>query len=54
MCGPKFCSMQITQDVRAEADRLAGLEAKSAEFKESGGTLYLAEAETLVADPLLG
>ena len=47
MCGPKFCSMQITQDLRVEAERLAGLEAKSEEFIESGGTLY-------VADPLLG
>jgi phosphomethylpyrimidine synthase len=47
MCGPKFCSMQITQDIRAEADRLAGLEAKSAEFRDAGGALY-------VADPLLG
>ncbi len=47
MCGPKFCSMQITQDLRAEAERLAGLDAKSEEFIESGGTLY-------VADPLLG
>jgi phosphomethylpyrimidine synthase len=47
MCGPKFCSMQITQDLRAEAERVAGLEAKSAEFLGSGGRLY-------VADPVLG
>ena len=43
MCGPKFCSMKITQDLRAEAERMAGLEAKSAEFRESGGALYVAE-----------
>ncbi len=43
MCGPKFCSMQITQDIRAEADRVAGLEAKSAEFLQAGGTVYVAE-----------
>ncbi len=43
MCGPKFCSMQITQDIRAEADRVAGLQAKSAEFREAGGALYVAD-----------
>ncbi|MGD0106684.1 MAG: phosphomethylpyrimidine synthase ThiC [Rhodopila sp.] len=41
MCGPKFCSMQITQDLRAEAERMAGLEAKSAEFAEAGKEIYL-------------
>ncbi|MBV8526604.1 MAG: phosphomethylpyrimidine synthase ThiC [Acetobacteraceae bacterium] len=44
MCGPKFCSMKITQDLRADAERLAGLEAKSAEFREQGGELYVPEA----------
>ncbi|MCF3947095.1 phosphomethylpyrimidine synthase ThiC [Acidiphilium sp. AL] len=44
MCGPKFCSMKITQDIRADAERLAGLERKSAEFRETGGKLYV-EAE---------
>ncbi len=43
MCGPKFCSMQITQDLRAEAERMAGLEAKSAEFRDGGGALYVPE-----------
>ena len=50
MCGPKFCSMKITQDVRdyaakkglSEADALAeGMAAKSAEFKAAGGELYV-------------
>jgi phosphomethylpyrimidine synthase len=41
MCGPKFCSMQITQDIRAETARLEGLEAKSAEFRDAGGSLYV-------------
>ena len=41
MCGPKFCSMQITQDLRAEAERMAGLEAKSTEFAEAGKEIYL-------------
>ena len=38
MCGPKFCSMKITQDVR---DYAAGMEKKSAEFRESGGEIYV-------------
>ena len=45
MCGPKFCSMKITQDIRADAERMAGMEAKSAEFKERGGALYVEAAE---------
>jgi phosphomethylpyrimidine synthase len=45
MCGPKFCSMRITQDLRAEAERLAGLDAKSQEFAEKGKALYLPAAE---------
>ena len=38
MCGPKFCSMQITQDIR-EAAR--GMAAKAEEFRASGGELYV-------------
>jgi phosphomethylpyrimidine synthase len=50
MCGPKFCSMKITQDVRDYAAQLGvsdetaiqqGLAAKSAEFKSSVGELYI-------------
>ncbi|HEU4699116.1 MAG TPA: phosphomethylpyrimidine synthase ThiC, partial [Gemmatimonadales bacterium] len=48
MCGPKFCSMKITQDVRdyaarldAEAEAAAGMERKAAEFKAAGGELYV-------------
>jgi len=37
MCGPKFCSMQITQDLRAAA---RGMEEKAAEFRERGGEIY--------------
>jgi phosphomethylpyrimidine synthase len=50
MCGPKFCSMKITQEVReyaaqqgvaAEAVVLAqGLREKAAEFKKTGGEIY--------------
>jgi phosphomethylpyrimidine synthase len=41
MCGPKFCSMKITQEIRAAAE--AGMQEKSKEFKESGGEIYLKE-----------
>ncbi|MGH8543527.1 MAG: phosphomethylpyrimidine synthase ThiC [Gammaproteobacteria bacterium] len=52
MCGPQFCSMKITQDVRAYAREHgiqdlsraleAGLQTKAEEFKEQGGDLYRA------------
>ncbi len=44
MCGPKFCSMRITQDLRAEAERLSGMAAKSEEFRDQGGALYVPAA----------
>jgi phosphomethylpyrimidine synthase len=49
MCGPQFCSMKITQDVRdyaaqvglAEEEALKkGLEQKSTEFVRTGGEIY--------------
>jgi len=49
MCGPKFCSMRITQDVREYAAKhgitteialVAGMEEKSREFVEQGGEVY--------------
>lgn len=44
MCGPKFCSMKITQDVRDYAAGLEeaekGMAEKSAEFREQGAQLY--------------
>jgi phosphomethylpyrimidine synthase len=39
MCGPRFCSMRISQDIRKEAE--AGMAQKAAEFRESGGEIYL-------------
>ncbi|MDE2077401.1 MAG: phosphomethylpyrimidine synthase ThiC [Burkholderiales bacterium] len=39
MCGPKFCSMKITQEVRDFAEK--GMAAKSEEFKQVGGELYI-------------
>jgi phosphomethylpyrimidine synthase len=43
MCGPKFCSMRITQDLREDARRQAeqGMEDKAAEFRARGGELYV-------------
>ena len=50
MCGPKFCSMKITQDVRdyaaakglSEEQALAdGMASKSEEFKAVGGEFYV-------------
>ncbi len=48
MCGPKFCSMRISQDVRERfgsdlsvEDAALGMKEKSAEFVELGGTVYV-------------
>jgi len=42
MCGPHFCSMKISQDVRDYANEKAseGMKQKSKEFIESGSELY--------------
>ncbi len=49
MCGPHFCSMKLTEDVRkyateqglaAEAALQAGLEQKAREFAQKGGDVY--------------
>jgi phosphomethylpyrimidine synthase len=40
MCGPHFCSMKITQEVREYAER--GMAEKSAEFVELGSEIYVA------------
>jgi phosphomethylpyrimidine synthase len=34
MCGPKFCSMELTQQVRQMAE--AGMQEKSEEFRATG------------------
>jgi phosphomethylpyrimidine synthase len=45
MCGPKFCSMQITRDLRDEAAAIEkGLAEKAEEFVEKGAEIYV-EAE---------
>lgn len=43
MCGPKFCSMKISQEVRdyaAEKEQSKGMEDMSEKFKQSGSELY--------------
>jgi phosphomethylpyrimidine synthase len=41
MCGPKFCSMKISQEVRDFAAVQEGMAAKSTEFRAAGGELYV-------------
>jgi phosphomethylpyrimidine synthase len=54
MCGPHFCSMKITRDVRRFADERGldpeaalaeGMKEKAAEFRSAGGRLHLPVAE---------
>jgi phosphomethylpyrimidine synthase len=54
MCGPKFCSMKITQEVREfaktqgvseEQALTAGMETMSEEFKRAGGEIYIPIAQ---------
>ncbi|MGE0753852.1 MAG: phosphomethylpyrimidine synthase ThiC [Alphaproteobacteria bacterium] len=43
MCGPKFCSMKISQEVRdyaAEQEKAEGMKQMAEKFKESGGEIY--------------
>jgi phosphomethylpyrimidine synthase len=42
MCGPKFCSMELTQQVRAMAE--SGMAEKSREFRDRGSAIYLKES----------
>jgi phosphomethylpyrimidine synthase len=41
MCGPKFCSMKITQDIRDMAARKEGMAEKSREFLDKGAAVYV-------------
>jgi phosphomethylpyrimidine synthase len=54
MCGPQFCSMKITDDVRRYAEEQgltteaaieAGMREKSGEFIQQGGEIYVASAK---------
>jgi phosphomethylpyrimidine synthase len=50
MCGPKFCSMKITQDVRDYAaglnEKQVGMEEMSEKFRQMGSEVYV-EAEKM-------
>ncbi|MCL4765752.1 MAG: phosphomethylpyrimidine synthase ThiC [Hyphomicrobiaceae bacterium] len=61
MCGPKFCSMKITQDVRdyaakqnAPLDAEAGMAEMSAKFRELGGEVYVDADKAKAANRALG
>ena len=52
MCGPKFCSMAISQEIRdfaaqqkAQKEIDAGLDEMSQKFRDSGSEIYV-EAES--------
>ena len=50
MCGPKFCSMKISQEVRDYAQR--GMAEKSTEFRQQGGEIYkVLEGQAAPTDP---
>jgi phosphomethylpyrimidine synthase len=38
MCGPRFCSMRISKEIRQAAE--AGMQDKATEFREMGGEIY--------------
>ncbi|MDO5647128.1 phosphomethylpyrimidine synthase ThiC [Paracoccus sp. (in: a-proteobacteria)] len=40
MCGPKFCSMRISHDIRAQAEQQRGMSEMAEKFRETG-TLYV-------------
>ncbi|RMD95398.1 MAG: phosphomethylpyrimidine synthase ThiC [Alphaproteobacteria bacterium] len=44
MCGPKFCSMKISHDIRAEAERQKGMEEMAQKFRRTGALYVPAEA----------
>ena len=60
MCGPKFCSMKISTELREyakehqigdeEAALQAGMQQMSEEFKQRGAEIYHTEEELAVAE----
>jgi phosphomethylpyrimidine synthase len=67
MCGPKFCSMKITQDVRDYADKLTdnekaalypddarrGMAQMSEKFRQMGSEVYLDAAKVKESNKIL-
>ncbi|MFM9848164.1 MAG: phosphomethylpyrimidine synthase ThiC [Hyphomicrobiaceae bacterium] len=58
MCGPKFCSMKITQDVRDYAAKMnekdAGMAAMSEKFRDMGGQVYVDAEKVKQSNEALG
>ena len=52
MCGPKFCSMRISHDIRAEAQK-EGMSAMAEKFRQ-GGDLYMPLKSAAVPIPVGG
>jgi phosphomethylpyrimidine synthase len=50
MCGPKFCSMRISHEVRAEA-RTQGMADMAAKFRAGGSELYVPASGSAVSPP---
>jgi phosphomethylpyrimidine synthase len=50
MCGPKFCSMKISHDIRDEAERVAGLESQKQAYKDAGSQIYIPAGISAPAD----
>ena len=40
MCGPKFCSMRISHDIRSEAQK-EGMAEMARRYRQEGGDLYM-------------
>jgi len=40
MCGPKFCAMELTRQVRDEAARQEGMQERAEAFRKSGSEIY--------------
>jgi phosphomethylpyrimidine synthase len=53
MCGPKFCSMRISHEVREEA-RAAGLAEMAVKFRAAGGELYVPAPNPHTPPPVEG
>jgi len=47
MCGPKFCSMKISHDIREAAAIELGMKEKSAEFVAGGAEIYVPQGESV-------
>jgi phosphomethylpyrimidine synthase len=58
MCGPKFCSMKITQDVRDYAakqnEKTEGMAAMSEKFKDMGNQVYVDADKVKASNKTLG